>query len=172
MKEVLTLNCVHKDLIHIMSDWPQQFGTNQTGKHMFIYFSGNPIKSLQQLPETDGVIRFFSCRHCQLTKITSSAFIDTTSILQLDLSWNDLTGEALTPDIFRGRYNDKSYEPIMLERMDLSHNQIHYLDRKLFEHTPNLHTLAISHNPINVLSEITTMAFSYTPQMKVSYPRV
>lgn len=87
------LNCNTKGLSHLLSEWPETFGTDLTPENLIIVgFSGNEINSLQPLPATIATI-FFSCRHCNLTEIISGSFIDVPNIVRLDLSWNELTGE-------------------------------------------------------------------------------
>lgn len=88
------LNCNTKGLSNLLSEWPESFGTDLTPDNLIIVgFSGNEINRLQPLPATIATI-FFSCRHCNLTEIIPGSFIDVPNILRLDLSWNELTGEA------------------------------------------------------------------------------
>lgn len=88
------LNCNTKGLSHLLSEWPESFGTDLTPDNIIIVgFSGNEINRLQQLPATIATI-FFSCRHCNLTEIIAGSFIDVPNIVRLDLSWNELTGEV------------------------------------------------------------------------------
>lgn len=114
---------------------------------------------LHKLPSLDNYL-MFSCRHCELLEIESAAFMNTPNIIRLDLSWNRLTAESLHPDIFRGVFSVSEYEPIMLEELDLSHNTIHALERKLFEHLPYLKTLSLAHNLITHIDSVFAEALS------------
>lgn len=67
--------------------------------------SGNPLKHLQQLPETQA-ITLFNCRNCSLTEITTAAFIDVPFIYRVDLAYNKLTGKSL---ILKGNELDLTY---------------------------------------------------------------
>lgn len=117
-------------------------------------FSGNDLYVLRRLPELNENYLMFSCRHCALAEIESGVFINTPKILRLDLSYNKLTADSLHSDIFRGRFNVASYEPILLEELDLGNNLIWQLDPFVFEHLPNLRTLSLANNHLTNL-EIT-----------------
>jgi Leucine-rich repeat (LRR) protein len=92
--------------------------------------------------------------------------MDVPNILRLDLSWNRLIGDALRADIFRGRYNEQEYEPIRLQDIDLSHNQIDSLPVNLFEHIPHLTRLLLNNNPLGDLDLTTTLAISSVHKME------
>ncbi|XP_055379509.1 leucine-rich repeat-containing protein 70-like isoform X2 [Condylostylus longicornis] len=139
------LNCHDRSLKHILARWPEQFGTNHTGIEIHATFSKNDIEILQQLPATDGIL-YFSARRCKIQKLQSKIFIDSPNIFRLDLSFNQLTEEALTPDVFKGPYNEHEYESIKLKELDLSYNYIRDLDSKLFEHINQLSVLNLAHN--------------------------
>lgn len=93
--------------------------------------------------------------------------MDVPNIISLDLAYNELTREELTPDVFRGPYRISSYEPIALIELDLSHNHICSLDRRIFEHTPNITKLNLSFNNFKVLDNHTTMALASAHQLQV-----
>lgn len=114
---------------------------------------------LRPLPEFNNFL-IFSCRHCDLVEIKSGVFINTPKILRLDLSYNKLTTDSLHSDIFRGRFDENSYEPILLEELDLAHNSIQQLDPKIFEHLPNLKTLSLSNNHMATLDDSFSHALS------------
>lgn len=94
--------------------------------------------------------------------------MDVPNIKRLDLSWNEITSEELTPDVFRGPYRATHYEPIALVDLDLSHNKLKSLDRKLFEHTPNITKLNLSYNQFNVLDTSTATAIASARNLEVS----
>lgn len=153
------LGCSIKNFTHILADWPEEFGTNHDGAEIVVTYSGNSLKYLQQLPETNATVSF-SCRHCEIKEIASAVFMDTTNILRLDLSWNELTGDVLHPDIFRGRYENVEYDPIALEDIDFSYNLISTLDRRIFEHVPYLKRLNLAFNNFKSLDDSTTNAIA------------
>lgn len=136
------------------------------GTELFYIMSLNNLKLLQQLPTTDAFL-YFTCRHCKIASIESHAFIDTTNIKALDLAFNEIKSSELFPEIFKGPENDVEYAPIMLETLDLSHNQISYLEKILFEHTPHLRSLDISYNPINQLDEPSQLALRSLHKLEV-----
>lgn len=128
--------------------------------------SMNDINSLQPLPATDAKI-LFTCRHCKILEIASHAFIDSPNILSLDLAYNELESDKLTPDIFRGPENDEKYAPIRLQTLRLSHNKLNYLDKLLFEHTPYLKNLDLSHNPIKSFDDGSESALTSLHDLEV-----
>lgn len=160
------LSCSTKNFKHILAGWPEEFGTNHTGKEIIATFSGNTISLLQQIPQTKAILSF-SCRHCDIKEIQSLAFVDVPNILRLDLSWNQLTGDVLRPDVFRGPYNVRSYEPIGLKDLDLSHNQIHTLDKRVFEHIPYLKKLNLAYNKFDIIDITTASAIQSVTELQV-----
>lgn len=151
------LDCSTKNLRHMLASWPEIFGNDQDDQEIVFSLSGNDIKSLQQLPAT-GADLVFSCRHCNLTELASAAFLDTPKIIRLDLSWNLLTGDAVRPDVFRGKYAEQEYESIALDELDLSYNSIEFLDGSLFEHMVHLRRLSLAHNALGELTDGTVLA--------------
>lgn len=121
--------------------------------------SNNDLSRLQQFPLTNAHM-FFTCRHCKISSIASEAFIDVSNVVLLDLAFNKILSEDLNPDIFRGPHNDDEYSPIKLQYLDLSHNNLNYLDKLLFEHTPELRKLDLSYNNFESLDEGTDEALS------------
>lgn len=154
------LDCSIKQFEQVIDAWPdKEIGMERDNIQLIVSFSGNHLQTLQQLPPSDTSV-LFACRHCQIEKIENDIFINTPRILRIDLSWNYLTGDALRPEIFRGPYNETTNEPIHLQELNLSNNEIHYLDEKLFEHVPYLHRLVMAGNPLKLLETSTTMAIS------------
>uniref|UniRef100_W8APT0 Leucine-rich repeat-containing protein 70 n=1 Tax=Ceratitis capitata TaxID=7213 RepID=W8APT0_CERCA len=153
------LSCTLKRFKHILSRWPEEFGKNHNSVDIVATFSYNNIELLQQLPATDAKLTF-SCRHCGIKYLQEPTFIDVPNIRRLDLSWNEITSDVLTPGVFRGPYRVDHYEPIDLVDLDLSHNKLHALDKKLFEHTPNLTKLNLSYNDFTVFNAPTIAALS------------
>lgn len=77
-------------------------------------------------------------------------------------------GETINEDVLVGKYYKGEYEPLRkLRILNLSHNNIHALGKKTFQHIPNLKHLYISHNPLKVLGLTTVAAISATPHLQV-----
>jgi Leucine-rich repeat (LRR) protein len=164
--EYFILDCGHKDLKHLFSGWPEIFGSNLSDHELVYTMSGNPLKHLQQLPETQA-ITLFNCRNCSLTEITTAAFIDVPFIYRVDLAYNKLTGDSLMAEIFRGRFDNNEYEPIALNDLDLSNNQLTFLRANVFEHCPHIKRLSLSENSFKSLSGNTFKAISSLKQLEV-----
>uniref|UniRef100_A0A1A9W9I4 LRRCT domain-containing protein n=1 Tax=Glossina brevipalpis TaxID=37001 RepID=A0A1A9W9I4_9MUSC len=155
------LNCTKKGFKHILARWPIQFGNGTKGDHIIILatFSGNTIDVLQQLPSTNATLHF-TCRHCNIKHLQAPTFLDVPNINTLDLAWNEIESDELVPDVFRGPYHTTNYEPIALYELDLSHNRLQSLDRRIFEHTPNITRLNLSFNPYKILDISTSVALA------------
>ncbi|XP_055617758.1 leucine-rich repeat-containing protein 15-like isoform X2 [Toxorhynchites rutilus septentrionalis] len=152
------LDCSTRNLTHMLASWPELFGSNERTEQEIVFsLSGNNIHSLQQLPATNASLAF-SCRHCNLTALASGLFLDAPNIIRLDLSWNQLTGDVLRPDVFRGIYTEREYESIALDELDLGNNLIENLDGALFEHMVHLRRLSLTRNPIGEITEDTALA--------------
>ncbi|XP_070072795.1 leucine-rich repeat-containing protein 70 [Drosophila takahashii] len=155
------LDCSVKNFEHILARWPAEFGSQAiaagASSEIVVSYSGNQIKLLQQLPATNASLTL-SCRHCGLQNLQVPLFMDVPNVEALYLSWNELSNDALVPDLFRGPFRNTRYEPIGLRDLDLSHNRISRLDRRLFEHTPHLTKLNLAYNKLIALDEATTAA--------------
>lgn len=77
--------------------------------------------------------------------------------------------EEISPEIFKGTYNNTIYEPLLLEDLDLSHNQIHSLPHNIFEHLTTLKQLNLAGNSLRVLDPPTQMALSGLANLQVIY---
>ncbi|EDW24840.1 GL24361 [Drosophila persimilis] len=154
-----TLNCDMKNFEHILPRWPTEFGTQSTGTEIVATYSGNRIRLLQQLPATNATLTL-SCRHCGLQQLQAPLFMDVPNVEALYLSWNEIAEDALTPELFRGPFKTTKYEPIGLKDLDLSHNRIALLYRKLFEHTPQLIKLNLAYNLLSELDDATASALA------------
>lgn len=121
---------------------------------------------LQQFPPTKALL-FFTCRHCKITTLKPGAFLDSPNIAMLDLSFNKISSENLNPDIFRGPFSDDEYSPIKLQSLDLSHNELNYLDKMLFEHTPEIRKLDLSYNDFKTLDEGTDAAIAKLEHLEI-----
>lgn len=78
-----------------------------------------------------------------------------------------VSAAVLTPDVFKGPYSNQMYEPIKLQHLDLAYNQIHSLQKDVFEHTPYLQVLNLEGNQLRVLDQVTQMAISSLNQLQV-----
>lgn len=185
--KLFSLDCSMKSFKQLFAKWPEEMGDNHTGIIKLEAFCTNnfdltfnasgievvyimslsTIEFLQQFPSTDASYSF-TCRHCKMFGIDSHAFIDAPNIITLDLAFNELTSPSLFAEIFKGPDNDEEYAPLKLQALDLSHNKISYLDRMLFEHTPDIRSLDLSYNPINQFDEPTEMALASLHKLEAS----
>lgn len=78
-----------------------------------------------------------------------------------------VVAEQLSPDIFKGPYKDTEFETIGLLHLDLSYNQIHTLQKDIFEHTPYLEVLNLEGNALRVIDHLTCLALAEVQDMKV-----
>ncbi|CAH1728689.1 unnamed protein product [Chironomus riparius] len=163
-KEIFTIDCSMKTLENTFSEWPKDL--DDSYKEIIYIMSFNTINKLSQFPSTDATI-FFTCKNCKLSEIAVNAFIDVKNIVSIDLSFNEITGDSLHPDIFRGPHSDTDNSPINLQMLDLSHNDISYLDEKLFEHTPNLKKIVLSHNQLKNIADGTLQALSSCQYLEI-----
>lgn len=124
------------------------------------------IQVLKQFPTTDASFSF-TCRHCKMSGIVAHAFIDAPNVISLDLAFNEIESTNLFPEIFKGPDQDDQYAPIKLQALDLSHNKISFLEKILFEHTPDLRSLILSYNPINQFDEPTELALTLLHKLEV-----
>jgi Leucine-rich repeat (LRR) protein len=141
--------------------------SSYTDMELIYVLSFNDLHQLQQLPSTDAIV-FFTCRHCKISQLANAAFIDVPNITSLDLSFNEISSESLNPDIFRGPQSEDEYTTIRLAILDLSDNSITFLDEKLFEHTPHIKKLDLSHNHLSGLDEGTGVALSGLAELEVN----
>lgn len=158
-----TLDCSVRNFEHILARWPVELTAQAlsagASTQIVLSYSGNQIKLLQQLPATNASLSL-SCRHCRLKDLQAPLFMDVPNVEGLYLSWNELTDDALVPDLFRGPFRINRYEPIGLRDLDLSHNLIARLDRRLFEHTPHLTGLNLAYNKLSVLDAATAASLA------------
>ncbi|XP_044733091.1 SLIT and NTRK-like protein 5 isoform X2 [Chrysoperla carnea] len=167
-EQVVLMDCTLKNLTTTPANlWPSQ---NNETKITFITvnLSHNKFVKLGKLPATDIESVHVSLSNCMIREIERCAFAPIPNIEYLDLSWNQLNGDALRPSVFQGKFNIMEYDPLnKLEGLDLSHNNIHALRDKTFDHIPNLKNLYISHNPLKVFGLTTLAAISMTPYLRI-----
>ncbi|XP_049942780.1 chondroadherin-like protein, partial [Schistocerca serialis cubense] len=122
------------------------------------------IKVLFPLPEQRGVSSL-SLRHNRMVDIHDGAFAKLPGLVELDLSHNLLQVEDVRPTVLRGAYSPARYEPMALQLLDLSYNQLHSLDPQAFEHCPRLTVLRLDYNPLKVIDGPTLRAVG-TPHLQ------
>lgn len=71
-------------------------------------------------------------------------------------------------EIFRGRFDNNEYDPIPLNDLDLTNNQLTFLRANVFEHCPHIKRLSLSENSFKSLSGNTLKAISSLKQLEVS----
>ncbi|XP_063903896.1 uncharacterized protein LOC135123299 [Zophobas morio] len=152
---VMNINCANKNLEHVGGYWEVKKET----KFVKISFAGNEMPTLEAMPQTDAVVEIVLTR-CNIRYLRPSLFADTPNVKFVDLSYNALPAEELSSENFRGPFNNTFYEPIALEHLDLSYNQIHTLVNNLFEHMPNIKILNLEGNDFKVLDIQTQLALS------------
>uniref|UniRef100_A0A182W578 LRRCT domain-containing protein n=1 Tax=Anopheles minimus TaxID=112268 RepID=A0A182W578_9DIPT len=155
------LDCTRKNLQHMIGSWPERFITTDPEREIVLSLSGNNIVSLQQLPATKTTL-VFSCSHCNLESLASGLFIDTVNILRADLSFNKLSGESLSGDVFRGQYNaEDGSVSLLLDELDLASNVITKLQVNAFEHiAASLRHLSLARNPLGQVTSSTRSALA------------
>ncbi|CAH0667547.1 unnamed protein product [Chilo suppressalis] len=162
----LTLNCSRRNFYSI-PQWPLEISQVTKDGHMLITFFNNSITKVTELPATPGGRIAISFKHNRITDIVMDAFQNLERLVYLDLSKNKISGDVLRTEIFRGSYNFNKYNNIALETLNLGHNEIHSLDRYLFQYTPNLTRLYLNNNPIELLDHVTVLAISSATNLEV-----
>lgn len=154
------VDCTNRQIKHVVSDWPEKID------NIVATFSRNQISTLQTFPGTAARLKLVF-DHCDIENLESGLFESSLGVFYLDLSYNRLTSDILSADVFKGPYNATEFEPIPLEYLNLAYNQIHSLHKNIFEHTPHLKHLNLEGNDFRVLDDMTALAFTLIPQLKV-----
>lgn len=162
----LTLNCSRRNIEKI-SDWPEKINSIDKDGHVLITFFNNSISNVTQLQAVPGKRIAISFKSNEIVEISDDAFRNIDRLVYLDLSNNYITGEVLRSEIFQGPYKDGVYSDIALETLNLGFNEIHSLDRYLFQYTPNLTRLYLNNNPIEILDHVTVLALSSATNLEV-----
>ncbi|XP_012281030.1 leucine-rich repeat neuronal protein 3 [Orussus abietinus] len=141
-----------------ISQWPKIEVTTIT-------FQGNQLVHLTIFP--DITVDKLIFKENQITKIDDLTFVNLKNLTELDLSYNNLTYELLSPHAFQGHFSPILYEPLdKLTVLNLGHNQLHKLHQDLFEHLTNLKVLSLDGNPFSVIDQSTTLAISSIPYLE------
>ncbi|XP_075988800.1 toll-like receptor 3 [Anticarsia gemmatalis] len=113
-------------------------------------------------------IEVLNLSRCGIEMIESASFKDLQQMRVLDLSYNKLTKEKLSPHAFEGRFAPEEYEPLAAMRiLNLAHNDLHSLNADLFEHLAELEELDLSGNPLTTIDYPTLIAISSLPLLKI-----
>ncbi|XP_045448816.1 chondroadherin-like [Melitaea cinxia] len=163
----ITLNCSRRNIDRIPA-WPEEIN-KATGKDacVRITFFNNSITNVTELGAVPGNRIAISFKSNRIKEIEEDAFNNIRRLVYLDLSNNRLSGDVLRSEIFQGPYKNGVYSEIALETLNLGYNQIHSLDRYLFQYTPNLTRLYLNNNPIEILDHVTILAISSATNLKV-----
>ena len=117
----------------------------------------NPIQELMAFPAIADLFTLF-LRHNSIKKIGSAAFQRLMSLLQLDLSNNDLTDV----DFMSGGID------LPLEALYLGHNRIRSVDQRAFDRLPRLKVLHLNNNPIVMMDDRFVTAISRLQNLQVT----
>ncbi|XP_038212297.1 chondroadherin-like [Zerene cesonia] len=163
----LTLNCSRRNIDKIPL-WPEEIkGLGEKDSHVLITFFNNSITNVTQLAPVPGNKIAISFKSNKIVEIEDDAFRKIDRMVYLDLSKNYISGEVLRSEIFQGPYKNGVYSDIALETLNLGFNEIHSLDRYLFQYTPNLTRLYLNNNPIEILDHVTILALSSATKLEV-----
>lgn len=163
----LTLNCSRRNIDEIPDKWPEQINSIDKDGHVLITFFNNTISTVSQLPSVPGKRVAIIFKANKILDIEDDSFSEIEELVYLDLSNNYISGEVLRSEIFQGKYSDGIYASIALETLNLGYNDIHSLDRYLFQYTPNLTRLYLNNNPIEILDHVTLLALSSASNLQV-----
>ncbi|KAE8748499.1 hypothetical protein FOCC_FOCC004794 [Frankliniella occidentalis] len=163
------LDCAAVDLARLSAlGWTESWGLREALLDGTEDGSGSPppppalLAALPPMPGLESV----SLRYRGLGGIASKAFAGLPDLKMLSLAHNRLTADAVRADALRGAWNADSYEPLGVEELDLSHNQLHSLPLRALEHLPRLRTLRLDHNPLRVLDRSTQAALAKATALK------
>ncbi|XP_018009759.1 leucine-rich repeat neuronal protein 1 [Hyalella azteca] len=124
-----------------------------------LFFDVNKISKITAMPTTDNLI-LLSFNDNPILEIEDMAFANLTKLRRLTLKQCSLTGDVFTLDAFKGPRNEEDgADPLPLEYLDVSHNDIQSLGDHAFRHFDNLKTLIISDNPFHDFDDTTSKAF-------------
>ncbi|XP_068621969.1 leucine-rich repeat neuronal protein 3-like [Battus philenor] len=113
-------------------------------------------------------IQVLNLSRCSIEFIQTASFRDLQEMTTLDLSHNKLTSDKLSPHAFEGRFAPEEYEPLAaMRKLNLAYNDLHSLHQDLFEHLPELTELDLSGNPLTTIDQVTIIAISSLPMLKV-----
>lgn len=128
--------------------------------------SFNNIKNVTVFPEMN--IKYLNLSNNFIERIEDGAFTNLTHLVVLDLSNNRLQTEHLKPESLHGGYSATDYQPMpYLKVLKLGNNNLHSLNKDLFEHTPALEELYLDTNPFKIIDYSTLFAIADITNLKV-----
>ncbi|XP_026673875.1 leucine-rich repeat neuronal protein 3-like [Ceratina calcarata] len=154
------IDCDNKNLTNHFEDsqWPNK-------SMPIMLFKNNSLVHVKAFPKVG--IKKLILQHNEITSIDDRAFKQIINLTELDLSYNYLTGEALRPSVFEGKFSPFAYEPLeKLVTLNMAHNKLHWLNQDIFEHMSSLKILNLSGNPLTNIDARTTIALSSLSQLE------
>ncbi|XP_063923630.1 leucine-rich repeat neuronal protein 1-like [Zophobas morio] len=145
-----------RDKLFQESSWIDS--TNKTFPYKALLVHNMPILTLdKKFPISN--VSYLSLANNSIVNITDSIFSNLQDMITLDLSYNNI--EQIHPDAFDGQYLINEFRPLKsLKNLHLDHNRISSLNQDVFEHTPNVEILTISHNPLDKIDQQTLVAIT------------
>ncbi|KAK7068458.1 hypothetical protein SK128_022613 [Halocaridina rubra] len=119
----------------------------------------NLLHEVPKLPRQEKLISL-NLKRNRINRMEDGAFKDLINLKELYLQYNNLTGNAITQDVFIGLYNSSAPEPMGIEVLDLSYNYIKSIDSHAFTHLRSLKRLFLAHNPLKDISLNTGLAIN------------
>ncbi|XP_063903902.1 leucine-rich repeat-containing protein 70-like isoform X1 [Zophobas morio] len=153
--QIFELDCSNQSLTLMLANWPTQKPIRAT-------FTGNNFTKLEKLPPTESSVEIVLSK-CNIQSLDPAVFNTATKTKLVDLSYNLLVSEEVTSDKFRGPIKDSRSQPIGIEDLNLAYNQIHSLNKDVFEFLPNLTRLNLEGNDFRVLDAHTQLALANVP---------
>ncbi|XP_059056388.1 leucine-rich repeat neuronal protein 3-like [Achroia grisella] len=158
------VDCTEQGLIKFFSK--SEWDALQLMKPTHVDMSENSFINITVM--ADLPIQVLNLSRCGIQFIESTSFRDLQEMVTLDLSHNKLTSAKLSPHAFEGRYSPEEYEPLIsMRNLNLAYNDLHSLHQDLFEHLPELAELDLSGNPLTTIDQVTLIAISSLPMLKV-----
>ncbi|XP_063923633.1 leucine-rich repeat neuronal protein 1-like [Zophobas morio] len=164
------VTCIRDVRAYLFQDSFWIDSTNKTYPYKTLLVHNTPILTLdKKFPISN--ITYLSLANNSIVNISDSIFRNLQDMITLDLSYNNI--EQIHPDAFDGQYLPDEFIPLKsLKNLHLDHNRISSLNQDVFEHTPNVEILTISHNPLDEIDQQTLVAITslvFLKQLDLSY---
>ncbi|XP_034828103.1 leucine-rich repeat neuronal protein 3-like [Maniola hyperantus] len=158
------VNCFDQGIVEFFKK--EEWAILKPMKPATIDLSENLIRNITAVAELP--VKVLNLSRCSIELIEKASFQNLQQMQVLDLSHNKLTTANLSPHAFEGRYSPEEYEPLAsLRTLNLAYNDLHSLNQDLFEHMPELSELDLSGNPLTTIDQVTAIAISSLPMLKV-----